>query len=58
MAGMYLPNPYHPPTDNVPIKTRFGSKRVPVIRERVPERFASFPQHADGHWAYVQGYKP
>ncbi|MEM9030494.1 MAG: type IV secretory system conjugative DNA transfer family protein, partial [Pseudomonadota bacterium] len=58
MAGSYLPNPYHPPTTTVPIKQWVGSTRMPVIRERVPGKFASFPQYASGWWLYVDGYKP
>ena len=58
MAGAYLANPNHPPVDSVPIAGRFGSKRVPVITERVPPQFASFPQYKGGMWSYVQGYRP
>ena len=57
-AGMYLANPYHPPTDSVPIATRFGAKRAAIITEPVPGRFASFPQYASGYWSYVKGYRP
>ncbi len=57
-AGLYLPNPYHPPHDSVEIATRWGSKRRRVIREKVPKSFASFAQYRDGDWAYVEGYKP
>ncbi len=57
MAGAYLPNPYHGPQDRVRIAGHlFGS--VPVIRERVPARFAHLPQYQSGEWAYVKGYKP
>jgi type IV secretion system protein VirD4 len=58
MAGLYLPNPYHPPETHVRIAGRFGSKDACVIREAVPEKFASFAQYRDGNWAYVEGYKP
>jgi len=57
-AGLYLPNPYHPPFDSVEIATRWGSKRARVIREPVPEKFSSFAQYQMGTWAYVEGYKP
>lgn len=57
-SGLYLPNPYHPPRESVQIATRWGSKRARVIREPVPEKFASFAQYQDGTWAYVEGYKP
>jgi len=58
MAGLYLPNPYHPPIKKCRIKTLLGSRWVPVITEAAPERFASFPQHQDGSWSYLKGYKP
>jgi len=58
LAGLYLPNPYHPPADKVQTKTRWGTKWVPVITEPVPERYAAFPQHMHGSWAYLMGYRP
>ncbi|MEO1281980.1 MAG: type IV secretory system conjugative DNA transfer family protein, partial [Pseudomonadota bacterium] len=58
MAGRFLPNPYHPPLDRVRIAMRRGSEMRAVIRERVPHAYRSFPQHHDGLWAYVEGYKP
>lgn len=58
MAGLFLPNPYHPPIDHVPVPKHFGSKTAKIIREPVPRKYASFPQYQDGSWAYVEGYKP
>lgn len=58
MAGCFVANPYHPPTDSVLIMTRFGARRMRIVTERVPDKFASFPQHAGGVWSYVQGYEP
>ena len=58
MAGLYLPNPYHPPVDRVRIKTRFGHSWAPVVTERVPDDLAAFPQYRSGTWSYVKGYKP
>ena len=58
MAGLYLPNPYHPPETHVRIAGRFSSKMARVIREPVPEKYASFAQYRDGTWAYVEGFKP
>lgn len=57
MAGRYLANPYHPPLDSVPIATRFGSRRVPVITAPVPRDLARFPQHRDGTRSYVKGFE-
>jgi type IV secretion system protein VirD4 len=57
MAGAYLPNPYHPPYDRVPIAGHWrGWARV--IKERVPFRLRDWPQHQSGEWSYVEGYRP
>ncbi len=53
MAGRYHPNPYHPPLDRVRVKTRWGSTWKPVIRERVPQAYAHYPQYADGYWSRI-----
>lgn len=58
MAGLYLPNPYHPPYDTVPIKTRWGTKSARIANAPVPPRFASYAQYQNGMMAYVEGYKP
>jgi type IV secretion system protein VirD4 len=58
LAGLYLPNPYHPPHDKVRIATWWGWKWARVIREPVPKKFESYAQYQDGTWAYVEGYKP
>ena len=58
MRGRFLPNPYHPPTDSVQIKKRFGHERRRVITERVPSQFAHLPQFADGYWSYIEGFRP
>lgn len=57
MAGLYLPNPYHPPQTHVRVKTWWRSKLVRVVREPVPLRFASYAQYRGGTWAYLEGYK-
>lgn len=48
MAGRYHPNPYRPPVDEVRVKTLWGRAWRKVIREPVPDRYAHFPQYADG----------
>lgn len=58
MAGLYLPNPYHPPADAVPVRTRWGSAWRPVVTAPLPKRLAAFPQHRDGTLRYVRGFKP
>lgn len=57
MAGKYLPNPYHD-AERVRIKTRFGSKMVPMVEERVPDSLAHLPQYQSGTWQYIQGFRP
>lgn len=57
-AGLYLPNPYHPPSGSVQVATRWGRKSLRVLREPVPEEFESFAQYRNGDWAYVEGYRP
>lgn len=52
-AGLYLPNPYHPPIDKVQIATRFGQKWCPVVTQKVPERYKHYPQYAGGMWSYI-----
>mgnify|MGYP001184951748 CR=1 FL=1 len=58
MAGLYLPNPYHPPYHAVPIATRWGTKSARVANAAVPPRFGSYAQYQNGMMAYVEGYKP
>lgn len=56
MAGKYLPNPYHPPLDRVPIQTLFGSRRAAVRMIPVPQNYRHFPQYASGVMPYVEGF--
>lgn len=58
MAGGYLPNPFHPPLDRVPVVGRWRTSWVPVVRENVPADLAHWPQHQTGAWAYPEGYRP
>jgi type IV secretion system protein VirD4 len=57
MAGAYLPNPYHPPYDHVPIAGH-SRKWARVITERVPACYAHLPQYQSGQWSYVEGFRP
>ncbi|AHB48056.1 hypothetical protein W911_06095 [Hyphomicrobium nitrativorans NL23] len=57
-AGLYLPNPFHPPGERVQVAGRFGSKWLRVMREPAPKEFESFAQYRNGDWAYVEGYRP
>ena len=56
MAGKYLPNPYHPPTDKVRIKTRFGEKWARILWRDVPAHYAQYPQYRSGRMAYLEGF--
>lgn len=56
MAGRYLPNPFHPPSDKVRIQTRLGARWAAVRSGPVPEHFAGFPQYDGGQALWVEGY--
>lgn len=58
MAGLYMPNPYHPPSDKVMIKARWGTGWKKVVTEPVPQQFAHYPQYANGEWKYIEGFRP
>lgn len=58
MAGLYLPNPFHPPLDRVRVATRFGEKWLRVITEPVPPALRHLPQYQEGLISYVEGYRP
>jgi len=56
MAGRYLPNPYHPPTDRVKVRGMFGDKWLKVREIRVPEKYAHFPQYCLGTALEIESY--
>ncbi len=58
MAGLYLPNPYHPPADKVSLKTFWGNFWHEIITTSVPNRFAHLSQYSNGTWKFVKGYQP
>ncbi|MCG8587992.1 MAG: type IV secretory system conjugative DNA transfer family protein, partial [Proteobacteria bacterium] len=59
MAGLFLPNPYHPPLDRVRLRGRLGRRWAKVTTAPVPSKFARYPQYADGRsFQYVKGFKP
>ena len=58
LAGAYLANPYHPPRDRVRLATRSGVRWARIVTERVPAKYAHFPQYQSGEWSYVEGYRP
>lgn len=58
LAGRFMPNPYHPPVDRVRVPGIFGARWRRVVTERVPQRFADFPQYQSGFWSYIEGYRP
>ena len=56
MAGRFHPNPYHQSDlTRVRVKTRFGWEWRRAITERVPARYAHYPQYRGGYWSYVEG---
>lgn len=58
MAGKFMPNPYHPPTDRVRYRTWWGYRTVPIIETTVPKKFAGFPQYRDGTMRFPKGFQP
>ena len=52
--GRFHPNPYHPPTDRVRVKTRWGHVWRNVRREPVPRAYADYPQYRSGFWSRVE----
>ncbi len=58
LAGRYLPNPYHPPSDFVIVQTAHGAERRRIITEPVPPELAHLVQYSGGRWSYVDGYRP
>ncbi len=54
LAGLYLPNPYHPPLYRVGIRTRWGTRTKRVITEPVPAQYAHYPQYRNGLWSRVE----
>lgn len=55
MAGLYHPNPYHPPADKVRVKTAFGNQWRWVVKSRVTKEFSHYPQYADGVMSKIEG---
>ncbi len=53
MAGRYHPNPLHPPSDAVLIRTIFRRRWCRVVHEAVPQRLSHLPQYADGYWSRI-----
>ncbi len=56
--GLWLPNPYHPPLDQVKLPGIFGSKTHAVITAPTPPELSQYPQLQNGSVSYVQGFKP
>jgi type IV secretion system protein VirD4 len=53
MAGRFMPNPHHPPYDRVKVKGIFGQTSRRIVSEKVPSRFAHWPQFQQGYWSRV-----
>jgi len=60
MNGRLLDNPYAPiPSRHVSIATPYSSELRRVITEKVPDRYAHFPQYQEtGEWRFVEGFRP
>ena len=59
LVGLWLPNPHHPPRDQVIVPDRWrGRKAAQVITTDVPPHLRHFPQYAGGTLQYVDGFYP
>lgn len=56
MAGLYLPNPYHPPTDRIQMQGMFRRKWLKVREIQVPKKYAQFPQYQSGTALEIESY--
>ncbi|PHR60978.1 MAG: hypothetical protein COA43_04865 [Robiginitomaculum sp.] len=57
MAGLYLPNPYHPPVDRVQVQGMLLAKWLPVHSIAVPHKYRLFPQYQGGTALQIEGYQ-
>ena len=56
MAGLFHPNPFHPPRDQVRIKTRSGFENRRIIEGAVPAQYTHLPQYQSRPYSYVEGF--
>lgn len=57
MAGLFHPNPYHPPLSHVRVKTRFGMQARRILQSEVPDAYRHLIQYRTRPFTYVEGYK-
>lgn len=53
-AGRYLPNPLHPPYDQIFVTHKGGSGLFPVVSSSVPDDLAALPQYQQGKMSRVK----
>jgi len=59
LAGRYLGDPFHDRPGTVSISDgEGGAVTAEIISEDPPASRADLPQHSNGVWSYVAGYKP
>ena len=61
MAGLYFPNPYHPPMHKVQVRTWRGKVWCDVVESATgfpPEAFRDYPQYRGHPFQYIRGYYP
>jgi len=54
LAGRYLPNPLHPPYDQIFVTHKGGSGVFPVVSSSVPDDLAALPQYQQGKMSRVK----
>ena len=53
LAGRFLPNPHHSPTDKVKVATRWREAEKRVVSSPVPKNLESFPQYKRGFYSRI-----
>jgi type IV secretion system protein VirD4 len=53
LAGRYLPNPFHPPYDQVAVKRKERVISAPVVSSAVSNDLAGLPQYQAGQMSFV-----
>ncbi len=56
MAGKYLNNPYHGPSDKVQVMSPYGPEWLRIIEAPVPDEYSHFPQYQSGRMRYVEHF--
>lgn len=56
LAGLYLADPHHPPSDSVQVMGPRGPRRARIITGPVPAKYRDFAQYRSGLASWVEGF--